>query len=197
MSNFTADFDKKCQISRKFYGRLFVVLWTPKTIYMHWYIRHLRYLKAINVKMSPMVILLFIDMLTAYQVVHSHVQLHVASANYKLLMATVQTYRPTGIELSPIGPLPYKTSTKTVASPKPATVMGLLQLRYLVQSTCFKKALKVSKKVKVAYTRLPSVGFQSWSRFLAVSPQVTWSESRHRPEAVGCHYFLPSLRSPP
>ena len=40
-----------------------------------------------------MVILLFTDMLTAYQVARSHVQLglHVASANYKLLMATVQT----------------------------------------------------------------------------------------------------------
>ena len=51
--------------------------------------------------MSPIVILLFSDMLTAYQVARSHVQLYVASANYKLLMATVQTYRPTGIELSP------------------------------------------------------------------------------------------------
>jgi len=30
------------------------------------------------------------------------------------------------------------------------------------------------KKVKVAHTRLPSVGFRSWSRFLAVSLQVTW-----------------------
>jgi len=35
---------------------------------------YLRYLKAVNVKMSPMVILLFIDMLTAYQVARSHVQ---------------------------------------------------------------------------------------------------------------------------
>jgi len=46
-----------------------------------------------------MAILLFIDTLTAYQVARSCVQLHVASANYKLFMATVQTYRPTGIEL--------------------------------------------------------------------------------------------------
>ena len=30
------------------------------------------------------------------------------------------------------------------------------------------------KKVKVAHTRLPSVGLRSWSRFLAVSLQVTW-----------------------
>ena len=46
------------------------------------------------------------------------------------------------------------------------------------------------KKVKVAHTRLPSVGFRSWSRFLAVSLQVTWVIN----SAVGCHYFpqLPS-----
>ena len=30
------------------------------------------------------------------------------------------------------------------------------------------------KGKKVAHTRLPSVGFRSWSRFLAVSLQVTW-----------------------
>jgi len=29
-------------------------------------------------------------------------------------------------------------------------------------------------KIKVAHTRLPSVGFRSWSQFLAVSLQVTW-----------------------
>jgi len=102
MSNFTAVFGKKCQISRKFHGRLFVVLWTRQN-HLHALIHkaYLRYLEAINVKMSPMANLLFIDMLTAYQVARSHVQLHVASANYKLLMATIQKYRPTGIELSP------------------------------------------------------------------------------------------------
>ena len=42
------------------------------------------------------------------------------------------------------------------------------------------------KKVsKVARTRLPSVGFRSWSRFLAVSLQLTWVIN----PAVGCHYF--------
>ena len=40
---------------------------------------------------------------------------------------------------------------------------------------------------KVAHTRLPSVGFRSWYRFLAVSLQVTWVIN----PAVGCHYFLP------
>ena len=43
------------------------------------------------------------------------------------------------------------------------------------------------KKVKVAHTQLPRVGFRSWSRFLAVSLQVT---SVINP-VVGCHYFLP------
>ena len=48
------------------------------------------------------------------------------------------------------------------------------------------------KKVKVARTRLPSVGFQSWSRFLAVSLQVTWVINT----TVGCHYFPPGLQLP-
>jgi len=51
----------------------------------------------------------------------------------------------------------------------------------------------VVKKVKVAHTRLPSVGFRSWSRFLTVSLQVTWVIN----QAVGCHYFPPRLQLPP
>jgi len=46
------------------------------------------------------------------------------------------------------------------------------------------------KKVKVAHTRLPKVGFRSWSRFLTVSLQVTWVIN----PAVGCHYFPPEPR---
>ena len=38
---------------------------------------------------------------------------------------------------------------------------------------------------KAARTRLPSVGFRSWSRFWAVSMQVTWVIN----PAVGCHFF--------
>jgi len=48
------------------------------------------------------------------------------------------------------------------------------------------------KTVKLAHTRLPSVGFRSWSRFLAVSLQVTWVIN----PAVGCHYFQPGLQLP-
>ena len=50
-----------------------------------------------------------------------------------------------------------------------------------------------SKKVKVADTRLPSVGFRSWSRCLAVSLQVMWVIN----PTVGCHYFPPGLQLPP
>ena len=46
---------------------------------------------------------------------------------------------------------------------------------------------------KVAHTRLPNVGFRSWSRFLAVSPQVTWVIN----PTVGCLYFSPGLQLPP
>jgi len=49
------------------------------------------------------------------------------------------------------------------------------------------------KKVKVAHTRLPSAGFRSWSRFLAVSLLVMWVIN----STVGCHYFSPGLQLPP
>ena len=49
------------------------------------------------------------------------------------------------------------------------------------------------KKVNVAHTRSQSTGFQSWSRFLAVSLQVMWVIN----PAVGCHYFPPGLQLPP
>ena len=44
------------------------------------------------------------------------------------------------------------------------------------------------KRVKVAHSRLSSVGSRSWSRFSAVSLQVTWVIN----PAVGCHYFPPA-----
>ena len=50
----------------------------------------------------------------------------------------------------------------------------------------------VKVKVKVSHTRLPSVGFGSWYRFLAVSLQVTWIIN----PAVGCHYIPPGLQLP-
>ena len=48
------------------------------------------------------------------------------------------------------------------------------------------------KKVKIDHTRLPSVGFRSWSRFLAISLQVTWVIN----PAVGCHYCPPGPQLP-
>jgi len=46
---------------------------------------------------------------------------------------------------------------------------------------------------KVVHTRLTSVGFRSWSRFLAVSLQVMWVIN----PAVGCYYFPPGLPPQP
>jgi len=53
--------------------------------------------------------------------------------------------------------------------------------------------LPFGAKVKVAHTRLPSVRFRSWSRFLTVSLKVT----RVIILAVGCHYFPPGPKLPP
>ena len=50
----------------------------------------------------------------------------------------------------------------------------ILTLRTLELLLISNSRSKQAKKVKVAHTRLPSVGFRSWSRFLAVSLQVTW-----------------------
>ena len=51
----------------------------------------------------------------------------------------------------------------------------------------------VYKKVKVVHTRLPSIGFRSWFRFLAVSQDwLTWVIN----PPVGCHYFPPGRQLP-
>jgi len=65
-------------------------------------------------------------------------------------------------------------------------------LMYIWTSANFLYA-RSDKKVKVAHTRLPSVKFRCWSRFLAVSLHVTWVIN----PAVGCHYFPPGLQLPP
>ena len=62
--------------------------------------------------------------------------------------------------------------------------------RHWVTLVCISHNLVVKK---VAHTRLPTVGFRSWSWFLAVSLQVTWVIN----PAVGCHYFPPGLQLPP
>ena len=82
------------------------------------------------------------------------------------------------------------------------TTMRTRNVQYAVSDTntrikLSKQTLHLSsfhnKKIKVAHTRLPRVGFRSWSRFLAVSLQETWVIN----PAVGCHYFLPGLQLPP
>ena len=74
------------------------------------------------------------------------------------------------------------------------TVGGILCSTYNEISHMAVKNSKLftCKKVKVARTRLPSVGFRSWSRFLAVSPQVTWVIN----PAVGCRSFPPGPQLP-
>jgi len=66
----------------------------------------------------------------------------------------------------------------------------IFHLSCLTKSTSNRELARVKK---VAHTRLPSVGFQSRSRFLAVSLQVTWIIN----PTVGCHYFPPGLLLPP
>ena len=48
-------------------------------------------------------------------------------------------------------------------------IYGMHELNHSSRTTVW----TVNKKVKVADTRLPSVGFRSWSRFLTLSLQVT------------------------
>ena len=64
---------------------------------------------------------------------------------------------------------------------------------YPHKSVCPMAELYKKVKVKVPHTRLQSVGFQSWYRFLAVSLQVTWVIN----PTIGCHYFPPGLQLPP
>ena len=65
----------------------------------------------------------------------------------------------------------------------------ILRFRYFCSKTHPMSSVKVKK---VANTRVPSVGFRSWSRFLAVSLQMTCIIN----PAVGCHYFPPGLQLP-
>ena len=93
----------------------------------------------------------------------------------------------------------YALSQHVTGSNIVAKMAGVFAvIKYNLQQT----ALKVTgdeatmyfiyKKVKAAHTRLPSVGFRSWSRFLAVSLQVTWVTN----PAVGCHYTPPGPQLP-
>jgi len=82
----------------------------------------------------------------------------------------------------------------TRASTPQCENLRLLQRASVCQQTMKRNSERLqSKKIKVVHTRLPSVGFRSWSRFLAVSLQVTWVIN----PAVGCHYFPPGSQLPP
>ena len=61
-----------------------------------------------------------------------------------------------------------------------------------VACSCWRPTTVLKGKGRT-HSRLPSIGFRSWSRFLAVSLQVTWVIN----QAVGCQYFPPGLQLPP
>jgi len=63
---------------------------------------------------------------------------------------------------------------------------------YCVVFLAFIRGVLQLEVKKVADTRLLSVGFRSWSRFLAVSLQVMWVINL----AVGCHFFSPGQQLP-
>jgi len=94
---------------------------------------------------------------------------------WKLLTYHTPSYRPT------------RNCCKVVNSQKQSGFWPILYYHFTVYVT------KKEKKVKVAHTGLPSVGFGSWYQFLAVSLQVTWIINL----TVGCHYFPPGLQLPP
>jgi len=79
--------------------------------------------------------------------------------------------------------------------PFPAVTHPVLLFRFCFapHTVLYLAVCIVSCKVKkAAHTRLPSVGFRSWSRFLAVSLQETWVIN----PAVSGHYFPPCLQLP-
>ena len=76
---------------------------------------------------------------------------------------------------------------------RPTIEHGFLKTAFkykdLAHSLCVNQ---FKEKGNVAHTRLQSIWFWSWSRFLAVSLQVTWIIN----PTVGCHYFPPGVRLP-
>ena len=78
----------------------------------------------------------------------------------------------------------------TLALPLQAIVFFPLPRKLPSRNSVFRADANYKSLKWVAHTRLPSVGFRSWSRFLAVSLQVTWVIN----PAVGCHYFPSGLQ---
>ena len=69
---------------------------------------------------------------------------------------------------------------------------SLLQNSKVCVRCVWKKRHRFKIKENVAHTGLPSVGFRSWSRYLAISLQMTWVIN----PAVGSHYCPPGLQLP-
>jgi len=85
-----------------------------------------------------------------------------------------------------------QTATRRTAASSDAMPVSCVTLS-LSSAQCRHTTNDETRVNKVAHTRLLSVGFWSWSRFFAVSLQVTWVIN----PAVGCHYFPPGLQLPP
>ena len=92
-------------------------------------------------------------------------------------------YRPTSVALS---------CPKMSKCPENLALTHRVNWRHKSMAT-IRSPFRGHKKVKVAHTRLPSVGFRSRSRFSAVSLQVMWIIN----PTVGCHYFPSGLQLPP
>ena len=86
----------------------------------------------------------------------------------------------------------YMGPTRFIASRSEFSYVVCIK-RLFMSSAIFLCKTGTGITLKVAHTRLPSVGFRSWSRFFAVSLQVTWVII----PTVGCHYFPPGLQLPP
>ena len=91
----------------------------------------------------------------------------------------------------PISGLTYSCPTRTRGG-RDSTFSKSSDSRLAKVLTTDSRGIYIKVK-KVAHTRLPSLGFRSWSVYFAVSLQVTWVIN----PAVGCHYFPPGLQLPP
>ena len=88
--------------------------------------------------------------------------------------------------------LPIVICKSTSTKPQAEKSKSFIRSR---NNACWIHRITRLKKIKVAHTWSSSVGFQSWSRFLAISLQVTWVIN----PAVGCQccYFPSGPQLPP
>ena len=93
------------------------------------------------------------------------------------------------IVLRPVLVIAMQLTPKCFSALSSCAILGRIAMDSFVCVSVGHDSRPMVKKGKVFPYSLPSVGPGADPGVQAVSPQVTWSESRHRP-AVGCHYFL-------